>query len=306
MARSQFNIIPSHLIDAYKWDKCIVNSDVNRIYAKHIYLQHLADNWSGLVMNDYAAVMPIVWRKKWSVRYAYDAPFIQQLGLFGKYNTDDLKQAIDMVMKYIRYGDLFFNYTNKVEKILPAVRAATNLIIPLHAGYEVINESYNNHLKNKLKKASSQALQYALSDNIELAVKIYQQLYAQRFPSVTLKNYQRLINVAKQLYNQQQCFVRQIIDKEDKILAIALFLKDENRLYNILPSTTEAGRKASAMHFLVDNVLKEFAGTPLLFDFEGSDVPGIKAFYQSFGAVNEPYYHFHFNHLPIPFRWLKR
>src|SRR4051812_44510423 len=99
MATSKFVIIPSQEINAGKWNNCIINSGANRIYAKHIYLQHLADNWCGLVMNDYAAVMPIVWRYKWGIRYAYDAPFIQQLGLFGTYNSGDLKEAIDTSRK---------------------------------------------------------------------------------------------------------------------------------------------------------------------------------------------------------------
>jgi hypothetical protein len=131
-------------------------------------------------------------------------------------------------------------------------------------------------------------------------------LYARRFPSVTSYHYERLRAVATLLLLQQQCFVREILDKAGNLLAIALFFKNENRIYNILPSTTTPGRKASAMHFLIDNVIQEFSGAPLIFDFEGSDVPGIKAFYQSFGAVSEPYYHLHYNHLPIPFGWLKR
>jgi hypothetical protein len=306
MAHAQFDIIPSHDINVAKWDNCIINSEANKIYARHIYLQHLADNWSGLVMNDYAAVMPVVWRKKWSIRYAYNAPFIQQLGLFGTYNADELAQAIEVAIKYIKYGDLYFNHTNALQPFLPSARAATNLIIPLHTGYEKINKNYNSHLKNKLKKAATQSLRYLVTDNIELAVNTYQQLYAQRFPSVTTNNYQKLINVAKQLYNQQQCFVRQVVDKENNLQAIALFFKDENRIYNILPSTTTQGRKVSAMHFLIDNVIKEFTGAPLIFDFEGSDVPGIKMFYQSFGAVDELYFHLHYNHLPIPVKWLKR
>lgn len=306
MRQAQFHIIPSNEIDAGKWDQCIRSSEANTIYAKYIYLQHLADNWSGLVLNEYAAVMPVVWRKKWSIRYAYDAPFIQQLGLFGKYSFTDLKEAINTTMQYIRYGDLFFNHTNAVQQLLSGIVVATNFIIPLHTEYEIIKQGYNKHLKNKLKKASSQSLQYLSSDDIELTIQTYQQLYAQRFPSVTVKNYQRLMVVAKQLYNQEQCFVRQVLDKDDNQLAVALFLKDENRIYNILPSTTEKGRSASAMHFLIDNVIKEFAGTPFIFDFEGSDVPGIKTFYRSFGAVIEPYYHLHYNQLPVPFKWLKR
>src|SRR5437868_6214502 len=142
MAHSQYNIIPSHEIDAGRWDNCIINSEANRIYAKYIYLQYMADNWSGLVMNDYAAVMPIVWRQKWGIRYAYDAPFIQQLGLFGSYNTDDLKQAVEMVMQYIKYGDLYFNHTNSIQQFFPEARAANNLIILLHTGYESICKGY--------------------------------------------------------------------------------------------------------------------------------------------------------------------
>src|SRR6476619_1837147 len=106
MNRQDFDIIPSHNIDAYKWDNCIKNSEANRLYASYIYLQHVADNWSGLVMNDYAAVMPITWRRKWNIRYAYHAPFIQQLGLFGRYNVADLQQAVKKAMQYVRYGDL--------------------------------------------------------------------------------------------------------------------------------------------------------------------------------------------------------
>lgn len=305
MASSQLDIIPSHRIDAAKWDNCIVKTEANRIYAKHIYLQHLADNWSGLVMNDYTAVMPIIWRKKWGIRYAYDAPFIQQSGLFGTYSSDDLKQAVAATMGYVKYGDLYLNHTNKVQSFLPTARSATNLIIPLDLDYKTISQNYNNHLKSKLRKASTQSLQYLPGDDIELAVNTYRQLYAPRFPSVTAINYQRLMQVAKQLFIQRQCFIRSVTDKVNNLLAVALFLKDENRIYNILPSTTEEGRRVSAMHFLINNIIQEFAGTPLIFDFEGSDVPGIRAFYQSFGAANEPYYHLHYNHLPIPIRWLK-
>src|SRR3954471_9538196 len=111
MPHHQFNIIPSHEINVTKWDDCIIHSKANRIYARQMYLQYMADNWSGLVMNDYAAVMPIILRKKWGVRYVYDAPFIQQLGLFGTYNTNDIKQAMDTIMQYIKYGDLYFNHT---------------------------------------------------------------------------------------------------------------------------------------------------------------------------------------------------
>ena len=56
--------IPSEKIDREKWDACVSNSHNPLIYARSFYLDHISDNWSGLVLNDYEAVMPICWRKK--------------------------------------------------------------------------------------------------------------------------------------------------------------------------------------------------------------------------------------------------
>jgi len=71
-------------------------------------------------------------------------------------------------------------------------------------------------------------------------------------------------------------------------------------------STTAAGRKTEANHFLFDNIFKEFAGSQLIFDFEGSDIAGVKSFYEKFGVINQLYYKLHFNHLPFPLNKLKR
>ncbi len=61
-----------------------------------------------------------------------------------------------------------------------------------------------------------------------------------------------------------------------------------------------------ANHTLLNEVLKEFSERDLLFDFEGSDLPGVKEFYEYFGPVNQPYFHYHFNYLPFPLNLIKR
>ncbi len=74
----------------------------------------------------------------------------------------------------------------------------------------------------------------------------------------------------------------------------------------MMNTTTQKGRDEEANHFLLDKVIKEFAGQPLLFDFEGSDLPGVREFYEKFGAINQPYFHYHYNGLSWPLRLLKR
>ncbi len=306
MLPSRLHIVPSHSIDAAKWDACVVNCKDNVIYATHQYLEHMADNWLGIIINDYEAVMPVIWRSKWGVRYTYTAPFIQQLGMFGSYTPDDFKNAVAYITKHFRYGDLYFNAGNDLKEILPDATTATNLIIPLKGEYQMICKQYNKHLQTKLKQAGKQSLQYVVSDEVALAAETYRHLYAQRLPAITTEIFKRFTALALELFKQEQCFVRQVKDAQNNLLAIALFLKDNNRIYNILPSVTGEGKKLNAMHFLLDNVLQEFACTHYTFDFEGSDVPGIEAFYQSFGAVNEPYFFYHYNRLPFPLKWLKR
>ena len=126
-------ILPSKNIDKNKWNTCSQKAQNRLIYAEYDYLQGLTDNWLGIVVNDYEAIMPIPFRKKWGIRYCYDAPFVQQLGLFGSDDETLLKEVIQTVTKHIRYGDLFFNFGNKTTNILENVRTAENYVLPLTA-----------------------------------------------------------------------------------------------------------------------------------------------------------------------------
>src|SRR5215216_511602 len=88
--RNEIEIIPSYNIDREKWDRCVNESSNAMIYAASAYLDHIADNWTGIVAKDYEQVMPVAWRKKFGIRYSYQIPFVQQLGIFcGKKFPDE-------------------------------------------------------------------------------------------------------------------------------------------------------------------------------------------------------------------------
>ncbi|MGZ3950491.1 MAG: hypothetical protein ACXVBZ_03805, partial [Flavisolibacter sp.] len=72
-----------HEVEIDKWDRCISGSSNGLIYAYSYYLDATADNWDALVLNDYQAVMPLPWRKKFGVFYLYQPSFAAQLGVFG-------------------------------------------------------------------------------------------------------------------------------------------------------------------------------------------------------------------------------
>src|SRR5690606_15295021 len=124
------------------------------------------------------------------------------------------------------------------------------------------------------------------SSNIfEVAIKNYMAHYGNRMPHVKEEHYKNFANLCRQLESTDQCIIREVIDEQGNSISSALLLKDSDRIYNVMNTNTDSGRRLSANHYLFDCIIHEFAGSKLIFDFEGSDLPGIKSFYENFGPV---------------------
>jgi hypothetical protein len=119
-------------IDKEKWDNCIDNAANGLIYGYSFYLDAMAKNWDALVLNDYEAVMPLTWNKKYGICYLYQPPFLQQLGIFNTTTLrEEVKNAFIMAgLKRFRFVELFVNF--KIGEDQP------NFILPLHEPFEKI------------------------------------------------------------------------------------------------------------------------------------------------------------------------
>lgn len=297
--------LPSNSIDTTKWNNCIAGNK-GLIYATKSYLDLMAKNWFGVVVNDYEVVFPICLKQKFGIKYSYTPAFVQQLGIVGNisFDTDFFALLQAEVLDFVKYGDIHFNYNNEFASEFSVKK--NNLIIDLSENYEFIYSNYKTDLKQNLKKAQKENYKYTKSSDTDFAINTYQKMYGSRMLQITNADYDNFKELCKKFYNTNNCFARQIVNNQNEILSIGLFLKDDFRIYNIANSTTDAGRQSEANHFLLDRLLNEFAETNLIFDFEGSDLPGVKQFYEKFGAINQPYFHWHFNELPALLKLLKK
>ena len=298
-------ILPAAELGHRRWDACVQQAANGLIYAQSAFLNAMAPNWHGVVIDDYAAVMAIPWKMKFGFRYAYMPPFMQQLGLMGNYDESDLKAVLRTIPDFISYGDIHFNFSN-TDVITHGAEAKTNLVIDLQLPYGQIQAGYRNDLKENIRKAETNRLQYITDTQIETAVSQYESNYAVRMPQTKQDDYNRFQALCIALSENAACFTRSVTDEQNNLLAIGLFLKDDKRIYNLMNTTLAEGRNLEANHFLLDKVIREFSQQSLLFDFEGSSLPGIKAFYQQFGAKEQPYFHYHHNSLPWWLRLWKR
>ncbi len=297
-------ILPSSQIDFQKWDLCVQQDPNGLIYSTSDYLSAVAENWHGIIINDYEAVMPIPWKKKFGIRYGYAPAFIQQLGVSGSCSKEVLSKVILTLSSFLSYGDFRFNFSNIDILDITPVTYGTNLLLPLSPEYKTIFSKYKPDVMANIRKSKNEDLVYITDFNL-LGIDLYQELYGDRTPKITRQHYSDFKRLCNFFQQKNQCITRIVTDTKGEILASAILLKDNTRLYNLLNATTIQGKAKNANYFLLDTIFKEFAGKLEWFDFEGSDLPGVKEFYEKFGAVNQPYFHYHLNQLPKLLRLIK-
>ena len=68
---------------------------------------------------------------------------------------------------------------------------------------------------------------------------------------------------------------------------------------------TPQSRDKRIGYYVINELIKEAAGTKTILDFAGSSVPSIAAFMESFGSKNIPFYRIYRNMLPWPVSMFK-
>lgn len=286
-------------IDDTKWNECLSSSLNRLVYGHTNYLDCMSPDWEALVLGDYDFIMPLTWRKKWGIRYLYQPAFVQQLGIFGKqpFSGEMLTAFMRETQKRFRFAEIYLNFQNESSAFV----RRQNFILNLDQSYKDIYASYKSDLKNNLRLSQQHALHFGFAEMRDV-LKAYKQEYAERHPSIRHADYTAFERLCAQLHKKDSLVLRAATVNGKDNLSAALLIRKYGRMHLIHSVTTRQGRKLKANHFLLDSIVREFAGSAVVLDFEGSDIPGIAHFYSNFGAVNQPYYFWKYNHLP----WLHR
>jgi hypothetical protein len=96
------------------------------------------------------------------------------------------------------------------------------------------------------------------------------------------------------------------IAPDGDITAGAFFLFHKARVYYLNAFSTETGMAYASAFAIVDGFCREFAGSGLILDFEGSEIEGINRFYHGFGAKEDPYYLLNYSRVPSVILHLKK
>jgi hypothetical protein len=290
-------------IDTRRWDDCIDRSPNGLLYGRSFFLDVMTGGqWDGLVLGDYSAIMPLPWRRKAGIRYLYQPPFTQQTGIF---SPEDIPASLvtgflGQVQAHFRFAEIFLNFGNAH----PDLVRHTNFILHLDVPYPQLAGQYKMDLVRNLRRAERFDLEYKKDPDLAATLQNYRRSYGYRTPHVRDRDYRRFATLCLLMQQKEQLVIREV-SRGQQPVATAILLRDKDRLYLLQSTTLPTGRGLEANHYLLDRLIREWAGTGLMLDFEGSDLPGIAHFYKNFGSIDQPYYFYRLNRLPWPIGRIK-
>ena len=294
-------------IDDKVWNGC-VHFAINAMpYAYTWYLDNVCEEWEGLVLDNYKAVMPLIFNKKFGIHYLYQPFFTQQLGVFTSMPvTKNLVNSfIDHIPKKYKYIDINLNEINDTTE-RAEVTTLTNYHLDLNLDYALIKVNYSKSLKRKLKKAEKNELLIQTHISPEIFVAFYIKHTAKKIKGFKEQHKHVLHRIIYKALSHQMGAVIGITNKHNELIAANFILIHPTRIINLLPCSSKEGNEQNAMPFLLDYIIQKNANNRKIFDFEGSMIEGVSQFYKSFGAEKINYYRLKRNKLPALFRYFKK
>ena len=307
--RTDHNIrhVPHDEIDKTKWDECIKEARNGLIYGYSFYLDHMARHWDALVLNDYDAIMPLTWSKKFGIYYLYQPAFCACLGVFGQQrvlNDHMLGQFIQSIPKKFKLIEISLNYGNLPGQQLAHVFPATNYVLTLDKSYSDLYRGYRENHRRNIQKSIHERNVVKINIPVNDVIDVSKQQMHKIAP-VAEDDYERFRKLYQLLLGEKQAATYGVYSDRGELLSSCVFFFSHNRAYYILVGNHRDSRTTGASHALIDAFIKEHAGKGLILDFEGSDIESLALFYNGFGAVVENYPVVRWNRLPWWMRWTK-
>lgn len=274
-------------IDRSKWDHCVVHS-INASYsALSGVLDIAASNWDGLVYDDYVAVFPLPWRKKFGFKYIYPPFFTAQLGLFAMEELE-ISMFLQAIPKGFRFAEIILQQDQKSPDFVQVFKHNRTFHLDLVKSYEELSAGFSKNHRQNIRKAFQTPLSITKEAHIQPIIDLFQQNKGDvsSFKSV---DYQMLHQLVTYLFSIGMMEVWNVYDETNTLCAGGFFIKDFRKIIFMFSGSDEVAKKRRAMFFLFDQFIKEHAGSKNILDFCGSNDDNLARFYEGFGSTRSYY-----------------
>ncbi|MFY9242703.1 MAG: hypothetical protein WAO74_06720 [Polaribacter sp.] len=286
-------------LDIFKYDACIENSLQSKMYAFSWYLDIVADNWDVLVLDNYKAVMPIPWRKKFGIKYVYPPFWLLELGIFSLDELKDYTLFFDELFSQFKSVESRLNTDNFIKNSKSFLIKKQMQKLSIDKDYEAIFNTYRKDRKKDINKAKKADLLEKWNDKPEKLIQLFKDNVGQRTPNIIEKDYKVLEKLIKICIDKRVGEILSIYNKENKLVASGFFLKHKKTITILVSSTDFENRNNGENTFLIDRAIYQYHQNFEIFNFGGSSMKSIADYFLSFGAETEEYQQIKYNNLPF-------
>lgn len=292
-------------LNVAKYDECVEKSLQSRVYGLSWYLDIACDTWGALILDDYKAVMPVPWNEKYMIKYVYPPLWILELGVFS-IERIDVDVFITELLKRFRFVELRLNTDNSFSKRDDQMITRSMQWIHLEGEYQSILSQYRKDRKKDLAKANKFKLREVWGDDPEKLISLFKNNIGKRDKRIVEKDYKNLRSLITMCQDKGVGEVLSIYDNSDCLVASAFFLVYHKTVTILVSSTDLKNRKNGANTFLIDRAIFRYEQKCTSFNFGGSSIETIAAYFKSFGAQDSNYYFIKYNKLPRLIKLFKR
>ena len=293
-------------INKEKWNACIQSSLQPSIFVYSWYLDTVCVCWGGLVLNDYEAVFPLAFNKKFGIRYIYQPFFTRYFGIYSDkaYTIDLVNVFLDAIPPSFKYIILCLNVyeTNPFKRYLKKTRHFQ--ILDLDQPYEQLQQNFSSNTKRNIKKAQKAGLRIGSEISPQQIVDLFRCTKGEELKTFKEKDYQRLVDVMECCL-KRNCGESIAVYENEEVCAAAFFTYSDNTFMFLKSGVTDKGRENGAMHLLMSNFIRTYSNRKSILDFGGSSVESVARFYKSFGARDCLYLQLEKDNLLRRIKWMK-
>lgn len=302
-------------VDVQAYDACVEQSKWGTIYGLSWWLDQVSPDWECLVWQEpsaplYRAVLPVPVQRRYGLCLVHQPLFCQFLAI---YSAESLPVVIqkDFIKALLAQYALIASYQlNFPEASVLSSFTALNLrqmhthVLPLDAPYEILHQGYNRDRKMNVKRAYQADWTCRQGSDITPLAEFFKQHHAHQIDGGVHPEAYALLKTLFETCEKRGYSDLWYAEKDNRVEAGAWFVTFQKRTLYLFNAATPEGRKANARTFLIDQFIRQQAGTQALFDFESANVPSIAEFYASFGSHVVAYYELRSNRLPKIIQWL--
>jgi len=299
------NYLQHDEIDREQWDNCIKDSPRVKPYGFSWYLDIMAPGWDALVDDDYDAVFPIPGFKKYGIHYIATPIFLQQLGAYSP--DSSLQSAIN---EFFDYLPEFYKFTDlcvgqRIENDRYKLTLKTNFELDLSKSYDKLWNGFSKHCRRNIEAAARKKPEIVSDITPDEIISLFISNKGADIKGIKPRDYQKLASLMNFCLKNKKGRILGVRSGKNKLIYGLFIVEIKGCKTMLFVVNTPASRDKRTGYFVVNEIIREAAGTKTVLDFAGSSIPSIAAFMESFGSINIPFYRVYRNSLSWPLRMFK-